>query len=271
MAGRDKFCEKDADECKKFTAEHKGGNAMNWSVRNSEGEIYSRGQGYQNQVKHGEDHEFFIPKGGYFKVSCGERKNYDYSEIENDGRFNVSCWSGIQDTTGKDSNELFVENTTTSAKRGVVIGLVETIKAIGVGAEGIKTAIKETDEAFKSVGKEFDEAGDNIRDFGNAVKNKAAAEAGKWKKGYQSALDKFNKVGGTLKDGWDDVEDTFENFASDANDFFVKDIGNGGENILKGVGDFAGTVWDSTTGTFVDNLEDFGQSDLNVIGGIFGG
>ena len=268
MAGRDKFCEKDEDQCKKFTAKHEGGNFMSWSVRNSEGEIYSRGQGYQNQVKHGEDHEFYIPKGGYFKVSCnpGQKINYDYSEIENNGRFDVSCWSGIQDTTGKDSTELFLKNTGIAAKKGIATGLEVTIKGIGVGAEGIKDGIKEADKAFKTVGKEVVEVTDDIRDFGNAVKNKASREVKKWKRGYQSALDKFESVGGALKDGWDDVEKTFDNFASDANEFFVKDIGKGGENILNSVGDFAGTAWDSTGGKLIDTVESGAGSVLKDVG-----
>lgn len=255
MAGRDKFCEKDEDQCKKFTATHKGGNMMNWSVRNSEGEIYSRGQGYQNQVKHGEDHEFFIPKGGYFKVSCGlggQKINYDYSEFENNGRFDVSCWSGIQDTTGKNSTDLFVENTMTQTNKAIFVATLKTIEGLGIAKEGIETGIKETEEAFNSVGRELSEVGDDIRDFGNAVEDKAKREADKWKRSYQSALDKFTSVGGTLKAGWNTVEDTFEKFGEDANEFFEKNIGEGGENILNSVGDYAGKQLDDATGVLID-------------------
>lgn len=93
LAGRDKYCVS-GDTCKRFHAKHNGGNFMNWSVRGADGSIYSNGQGYQNQVKDTEDHVFFIPTDGYFKVSCqpGEKRNFSYDEITDP--FKVSCAAG---------------------------------------------------------------------------------------------------------------------------------------------------------------------------------
>ena len=93
LAGRDKYCVS-GDTCKRFHAKHNGGNFMNWSVRGPDGSIYSNGQGYQNQVKDTEDHVFFIPTDGYFKVSCqpGEKRNFSYDEITDP--FKVSCAAG---------------------------------------------------------------------------------------------------------------------------------------------------------------------------------
>jgi len=54
LRGRDKYCDPE-DTCKEFEVKHAGGNFMGWSARNEDGEIYSNGQGFQNQVKHGEN------------------------------------------------------------------------------------------------------------------------------------------------------------------------------------------------------------------------
>ena len=103
LAGRDKFCDP-ADTCKEFHVKHVGGNTMGWSARDKDGQIYSQGQGFQNQVKIGEDHTFFVPEGGYFRAKCnpGESMNVQYEDIENPLRF--SCWVGkIKKNPGKDT------------------------------------------------------------------------------------------------------------------------------------------------------------------------
>ena len=103
LAGRDKYCDP-ADTCKEFHVKHGGGNFMGWSARDKDGQIYSQGQGFQNQVKTGEDHTFFVPEGGYFRAKCdpGESMNVQYEDIENPIRF--SCWFGkIKKNPGKDT------------------------------------------------------------------------------------------------------------------------------------------------------------------------
>jgi hypothetical protein len=95
LAGRDKYCIT-GDTCKYFTAIHKGGNFMSWSARDSDGQIYPPQLGFQNQVKHREDHTFYVPEGGYFRVKCdpGEGRDFSYDEIPDNGRKNFTCWAG---------------------------------------------------------------------------------------------------------------------------------------------------------------------------------
>jgi hypothetical protein len=83
LSGRDKYCDP-ADTCKEVEVTHDGGNFMGWSARNKDGEIYSNGQGFQNQVKHGEKHSFFVPEGGSFRVKCdpGNSMNIQYKDID---------------------------------------------------------------------------------------------------------------------------------------------------------------------------------------------
>lgn len=130
LDGRDKFCET-GDECLRFHAKHRGGNTMGWSVRNKDGEIYSMGQAFQNEVKHNEDHVFYIPKDGYFKVSCfgigGEKRNYSYDEVVAHNPFRVSCFLGKIDTSDRSSEAVFF------AKAGE--GLKDTGNAIARDAE----------------------------------------------------------------------------------------------------------------------------------------
>ncbi len=95
MAGRDKFCVT-GDMCKKITAKHDGGNFMAWSARDKDRLVYSLGQGFQNQVKIGETHTFYIPEGGYFRVSCnpGNSKEIPYSQLTNGETLTFTCWNG---------------------------------------------------------------------------------------------------------------------------------------------------------------------------------
>ena len=105
VAGRKKYCDP-ADTCKEFHVKHMGGNFMTWTARDKDGNIYSNGQGYQNQVKHGEDHTFFVPEGGYFKADCvpGESTTVPYEDIVNPLQF--SCHFG-QIEEGGDSKNFF--------------------------------------------------------------------------------------------------------------------------------------------------------------------
>ena len=103
LAGKEKFC-KTGDTCKVFTARHDGGNFMTWSARDADGEIYPHPILFQSQVKHGEDHQFYVPEGGYFRVKCdpGDGGNFTYDEIPADGRKDFTCWLGKlnKDPTG---------------------------------------------------------------------------------------------------------------------------------------------------------------------------
>ena len=93
LGGREKFCDP-ADTCKRFHVKHTGGNFMTMTARDKNGDVYSNGQGFQNQVKDGEDHTFFVPKGGYFKADCnpGSSDIVQYKDIENP--LKCSCWYG---------------------------------------------------------------------------------------------------------------------------------------------------------------------------------
>jgi len=96
MAGKDRYC-LTGDTCKYFTAKHGGGNFMTWTAKNSDGVIYPHPQlGIQGQVKVGEDHSFYIPEGGEFRVKCdpGEGRNFSYDEIPANGTKKFTCWNG---------------------------------------------------------------------------------------------------------------------------------------------------------------------------------
>jgi putative hemolysin len=93
LGGRDKYCDP-ADTCKRFHVKHTGGNFMTMTARDKNGDVYSNGQGFQNQVKDGEDHTFFVPEGGYFKADCnpGSSDIVQYNDIGNP--LKCSCWYG---------------------------------------------------------------------------------------------------------------------------------------------------------------------------------
>ena len=114
LGGREKWCEQ-GDTCKRFHAKHTGGNTQNWSVRVREGEgdetisIYNSGQAYQNQVKDGEDHVFYIPENGYFVATatgdiesagfdkltgCDRKLSLLYNDISEDAPVTISSWNG---------------------------------------------------------------------------------------------------------------------------------------------------------------------------------
>lgn len=114
LGGREKWCQP-GDTCKRFHAKHTGGNTQNWSVRVREGEgdetisIYNSGQAYQNQVKDGEDHVFYIPENGYFVATatgdiesagfdkltgCDRKLSLLYNDISEDAPVTISSWNG---------------------------------------------------------------------------------------------------------------------------------------------------------------------------------
>ena len=69
------------------------------SARDKENTVYPNGMiGFQAQVKAGEDHEFFVPEGGQFRVKCdpGEGKYFSYDELPDNGETrNFTCWGGF--------------------------------------------------------------------------------------------------------------------------------------------------------------------------------
>ena len=100
MAGKDRYC-LTGDTCKFFTAKHDGGNGMTWSARDKDGNLYPHPLlGAQAQVKHGEDHTFYVPEGGYFRVACDlgneeeGKGNFTYDELPANGTKNFTCWNG---------------------------------------------------------------------------------------------------------------------------------------------------------------------------------
>lgn len=154
LAGRDKYCDP-ADTCKEFHVKHGGGNFMGWSARDANGDIYSNGQGFQNQVKSGEDHTFFVPEGGYFRVKCdpGESMNVPYEDIENPLRF--SCWAGkIRRNPGKDSIWISIGD---FAKEDAGPALAATLETVGENYKdtadaAIDTYVANVEEACGSDG-----------------------------------------------------------------------------------------------------------------------
>jgi len=100
LAGKDKYCIT-GDTCKRFKAKHGGGNIMTWSARDAENQVYPNATvGFQGQVKTNEDHEFFVPEGGRFRVKCdpGGGKYFSYDELPDDGNTRkFTCWGGSVD------------------------------------------------------------------------------------------------------------------------------------------------------------------------------
>ena len=156
LKGRDKYCDPE-DTCKEFKVQHLGGNFMGWSARDKDNQVYSNGQGYQNQVKHGEEHSFFVPEGGYFRIKCdpGDSKNIPYDEITDKMRF--SCWWGkvTQDPTDtsfwNSGRDFFDED----AGPAILAGLETAGQATG---EFVK------DEILAPVGEFFEDVGEFVED-----------------------------------------------------------------------------------------------------------
>ena len=150
MAGRDKHCVT-GDTCKYFTADHKGGNFMSWSARDSEGAVYSGGMGFQRQVKDGEDHTFYVPEGGYFRVKCdpGEGKNFPYDEIPDNGTKRFTCWNG---KVNKPYNPLDTVEQGAEAAVDAAQTVVEGVeKGANIIAEGVEKGANEVGDFFTGV------------------------------------------------------------------------------------------------------------------------
>lgn len=174
LQGRDKFCET-GDECKRFHVKHRGGNFMTWSVRNKDGDVYSKGQAFQREVKANEDHVFYIPKDGYFKVSCnpGQKRNYTYDQVTDP--FRVSCFSGIIDTSDRPAAEVWARNTgqvlgqgTAMIGQGIIDGTTAAAGGIETGAtyfgKGVVTGANTIAEGATYFGEGVVEGANKIAD-----------------------------------------------------------------------------------------------------------
>lgn len=161
LRGRDKYCDPE-DTCKEFEVKHAGGNFMGWSARNEDGEIYSNGQGFQNQVKHGEKHSFFVPEDGYFRVKCdpGDSMNVQYKDIEDSMKF--SCNFGK--VKKNPSNSDFWSSAGDFLEEDVVPVIVDGLEDIGEGLEDIGEDIGEGLEDYVEDVKEDCGSGGNVGD-----------------------------------------------------------------------------------------------------------
>lgn len=188
LKGRDKYCVT-GDTCKEITVKHDGGNFMGWSARNSDGQVYSNGQGFQNQVKHGEEHSFFVPEGGYFRVKCdpGEGMNIQYEDIPESKSLKFSCWWGKVDKNPND--ESFWEST-----KDVFVEEV---------APGLELAAVETGQFLNDV---TEDAGNFFEDVGNDIAD-GFIDYG------ENVADEFGDVG-DCKNARDCTEETVEAIGS---------------------------------------------------------
>ena len=191
LKGRDKYCVT-GDTCKEITVKHDGGNFMGWSARDSDGQVYSNGQGFQNQVKHGEDHTFFVPEGGYFRVKCdpGEGLNIQYGDIPESNTLKFSCWWGKVDQNPGDQS--FWESTERV--------FVEEV------APGLELAAVETREFLEDVG---EDSGDLAVDIANDF------------------VDGVVDYGENIADEWEDIGDcdSFGDCAEETGEAFASLIG----------------------------------------------
>lgn len=141
MAGKDRYC-LTGDTCKYFTAKHDGGNFMTWTAKNSDGVIYPHPQlGVQGQVKVGEDHTFYIPEGGEFRVKCdpGEGGNFSYDEIPANGTKKFTCYNG------KLNKDFSIVDTAVAAGEAVVDAVESTEVSVGEDGVSVSTPIWSAD------------------------------------------------------------------------------------------------------------------------------
>ena len=254
LGGRDKWCEP-GDTCKRFHAKHTGGNTQNWSVRVREGEgdetisIYNSGQAYQNQVKDGEDHVFYIPENGYFVATatgdielggfdkltdCDRKLSLFYNDISEDAPVTISSWNGCMKQKDK--------------------------------AKWQKDIAKVFDDGYKTVS---DMMTCNSAMLGYAVRNMGefVGDAG------EEIVDVANEVGDGLEDtfgpdgyivqGFDEFNDTAFSqwFRKDLKKFFEHELGEGLEHAFKD------KVWEEGLeaffeGTYNEDIEEWFENDV---------
>lgn len=181
MKGKEKWCNP-GDTCKRFTAEHKGGNFMTWSARDATNEVYPHPQHVQGQVKAGEDHYFYVPEGGTFRVKCepGEGGIFTYEEIPENGKKSFTCWNG---KLNKDFN---IFDTPEAAYDAVKTGFSADVSDgnLNIGMPGMNTSLGE-DGLHMTGGMggkvSVDSSGIEISALGNSfVANEEKVEVDTW-------------------------------------------------------------------------------------------
>ena len=254
LGGRDKWCEP-GDTCKRFHAKHTGGNTQNWSVRVREGEgdetisIYNSGQAYQNQVKDGEDHVFYIPENGYFVATatgdiesggfdkltgCKRKLSLFYHDISEDAPVTISSWNGCMKQKDKakwqkDIAKVFDDGYKT-------VSDMMTCNAAMLGY------------AVRNIGEFVDDAGEEIVDAANEVGD---------------GLEDTFGPDGYIVQGFDEFNDTAFSqwFRKDLKNFFEHDLGPNLEHAFKD------KVWEEGLesffkGTYNKDIEEWFENDV---------
>lgn len=226
LGGREKWCEP-GDTCKRFHVKHTGGNTQNWSVRVREGEgddtisIYNSGQAYQNQVKDGEDHVFYIPENGYFVAtatgdieikgfdkltSCDRKLTLFYHDISEDKPVTISSWNGCMKQKDKAKWQKDIAKVFDGGYK-----LVSDMMTCNAAMLGF---------AVRNVGKFAGDAADEVVDAANEV--------------GEGLEDTFGPDG-YIVEGFEDFEKTAfaQWFRKDLKNFFEHDLGEGLEHAFK--------------------------------------
>ena len=254
LGGRDKWCEP-GDTCKRFHAKHTGGNTQNWSVRVREGEgdetisIYNSGQAYQNQVKDGEDHVFYIPENGYFVATatgdietpgfdeltgCDRKLSLYPHDISEDVPVTISSWNGCMKQKDKAKWQKDIAEVFDKGYKGVSDTLTCNKAMLG-------HLIRNIDDWAVGAG---DAVVDGVEDVGEAVE------------------DVFGPDGYIVK-GFEEFEDTaFAQWVrKDVKDFFEHDLGPNLEHAFKD------KLWEEGLeaffdGTYNEDIEEWFEEDV---------
>lgn len=236
LGGREKWCEP-GDTCKRFHAKHTGGNTQNWSIRvPDEGgdtvSIYNSGQAYQNQVKDGEDHVFYIPENGYFMATatgdieikgfdkltgCKRKKVLFYHDISEDEPVTMSSWNGCMQQKDKAKWQKDIAKVFDGGYK--TVSDMMTCNAAMLGF------------AVRNVGKFAGDAADEVVDAANEV--------------GEGLEDTFGPDGYIVQ-GFEDFEKTgfAQWFRKDLKNFFEHDLGEGLEHAFKD------ELWNNGLGAF---------------------
>ncbi len=253
LGGREKWCEP-GDTCKRFHAKHTGGNTQNWSIRvPDEGgdtvSIYNSGQAYQNQVKDGEDHVFYIPENGYFMATatgdieikgfdkltgCKRKKVLFYHDISEDEPVTMSSWNGCMQQKDKAKWQKDIAKVFDGGYK--TVSDMMTCNAAMLGF------------AVRNVGKFAGDAADEVVDAANEV--------------GEGLEDTFGPDGYIVQ-GFEDFEETgfAQWFRKDLKNFFEHDLGEGLEHAFKE------KLWEEGlesffTGAYNEDIENWFENDV---------
>ena len=248
LSGREKWCEP-GDTCKRFHAKHTGGNTQNWSIRLEDGSIYNSGQAYQNQVKDGEDHVFYIPENGYFMATatgdielggfdkltgCKRKLVLFYHDISEDKPVTVSSWNGCMKQKDKAQWQKDIAEVFEVGYQVVSDGLQCSKAMVGFAA--------------RNVGPLMDDAGEGIVDAANEVGD---------------AFEDTFGPDGYIVEGFEDFEKTAFSqwFRKDLKNFFEHDLGEGLTHAFKD------KLWEEGlesffTGAYNKDIENWFEGDV---------